>query len=181
MYRDSVEVAEHQYPLFVDEIRLLTDSEGAGRFRGGPGSRVVFGPTERPMRVAYLCDGFHEPPRGARGGLSAQPHDVFKIAPDGTWEELEKVAIVELQPGERIVDIASGGGGFGPPVERDPERVRKDVEARFVSRERAREVYGVVLREGALAGSFEVDAEATMRERSSRSASSSLSTSDSSL
>jgi N-methylhydantoinase B len=181
MYRDSVEVAEHKYPLVVDEIRLMTDSEGAGRFRGAPGSRVIFGPTERAMRVAYLCDGYYNPPQGVRGGLAAQPHDVFKIGVDGTWEDLDKIAILELQPGEKIVDLASGGGGYGPPLERDPARVQRDVAARYVSVERAREVYGVLFREGALPGALEVDDEATAEERSARSSSSSRSSSDSVL
>jgi N-methylhydantoinase B len=163
MYRDSVEVAEQKYPLLVDEVRLLADSEGAGRFRGAPGSRVVFGPTERPMSVAYLVDGYHDPPRGARGGEAAQPHDVYKLTADGAREELEKVARVDLEPGERIVDVASGGGGYGTPLERDPERVRRDVAARLVSCERARSVYGVVLAEDG-----RVDEEATAAERRSR-------------
>ena len=67
-----------EVPDLIDEVRLLADSEGAGRFRGAPGSRVRFGPTDRPMTVAYVIDGHHDPPRGVLGGGDAQPHDVVR-------------------------------------------------------------------------------------------------------
>jgi N-methylhydantoinase B len=164
MYRDSIEVAEQKYPIVIDEVRLLADSEGAGRFRGAPGSRVRFGPTDRPMTVAYVIDGHHDPPRGVLGGGDAQPHDVVRRTADGAEHELPKVGAVELVPGETVVSVTNGGGGYGPPSERDPERVRRDVEAGYVSAGRAAEVYGVaVLRQAD--GRCAVNAEATARLR----------------
>ena len=71
MYRDSIEVAEQKYPILIDEVRLQADSEGAGRYRGAPGSRIAFGPTDRPMTVAYVIDGHYDPPRGVLGGGDA--------------------------------------------------------------------------------------------------------------
>jgi N-methylhydantoinase B len=44
-----------------------------------------------------------------------------------------------------LVSESCGGGGFGDPLERDPERVRYDVREEFVSLAKAREVYGVVI------------------------------------
>ena len=145
MYRDSVEVAEQKYPILIDEIRLLADSEGAGRFRGAPGSRVSFGPTERPMTVAYVIDGHYDPPRGVLGGGDAQPHDVVRRAAGGAYEDVPKVGAIELQPGETVVSVTNGGGGYGPPAERDAERVRRDVEAAYVTPERAEAVYRVAV------------------------------------
>jgi N-methylhydantoinase B len=64
-----------------------------------------------------------------------------------------RVGQVFLDAGELIVSRSCGGGGFGPPVERDPERVRYQVLEGFVSRDRARAVYAVVLGEdGAVLG-----------------------------
>ena len=55
------------------------------------------------------------------------------------------MAALELQPGERIVSVSAGGGGYGDPLTRDPAAVLHDVLEGWVSRERALEVYGVVL------------------------------------
>jgi N-methylhydantoinase B len=83
---------------------------------------------------------------------------------DGAEHELPKVGAVELVPGETVVSVTNGGGGYGPPSERDPERVRRDVEAGYVSAGRAAEVYGVaVLRQAD--GRCAVNAEATARLR----------------
>ena len=70
-----------------------------------------------------------------------------------------------LAPGERIVEMGGGGGGFGPPMERVPDRVRRDVEARFVTPERAAEVYGVSLEPDGNGG-WVVDEAATLARRS---------------
>jgi N-methylhydantoinase B len=67
---------------------------------------------------------------------------------------------VELAPGQTIVSVSSGGGGYGPPWQRDPERVAHDVREGWVSRERAREVYGVEVDERG-----EVVVEATRERR----------------
>ena len=58
-----------------------------------------------------------------------------------------------------------GGGGHGDPLEREPAQVTRDVEDGLVSVERARDVYGVVLKEGERPGTYTVDAEATARHR----------------
>ena len=55
------------------------------------------------------------------------------------------MAALELQPGERIVSVSAGGGGYGDPLTRDPAAVLHDVREGWVSRERALAVYGVVL------------------------------------
>jgi N-methylhydantoinase B len=145
MYRDSAEVTEQKYPLLIDEVRLMTDSEGAGRHRGAPGSRIAYGPTSRPMNVAYLTDGHYFPPAGARGGESPAIHRAYKLDVNGAPIEIPQVGQIELAPGERIVEEGGGGGGYGSPFERDPTRVLQDVEAGLVSPERARETYGVAL------------------------------------
>ena len=69
----------------------------------------------------------------------------FKLTRNGDREELPNCAVVNLLQGERIVSYSCGGGGYGPPAERDPEMVRRDVAEGYVSSERARDVYGVVL------------------------------------
>src|SRR5262249_15261062 len=126
----------------------LTDSEGAGRFRGAPGAYVEFGPVEGELEVVYLSDGTHTSTRGVRGGLGGAParppkRDTGGGPPGGPG----CYAHVKLQPGETIVSMTCGGGGYGPPTDRDPARVEKDVREGWITAERAAEVYGVVIDE----------------------------------
>ena len=168
MFRDSVEIDEQKYPIRVGEVRIRVDSEGAGRRRGAPGARVTFGPKRDPMTAAYVTDGYHHPPRGTQGGGTAAPSIAFKASSDGVEEALDPIAQVVLEPGELLGHALSGGGGYGHPHGREPERVRDDVLARFVSFERAREVYGVAFRREVLDDSLEVDEAETGRLRRAR-------------
>jgi N-methylhydantoinase B len=165
MFRDSVEIDEQKYPLRVRQIRMRMDSEGAGKRRGAPGAVVEFGPKDADMNAAYVTDGYHNPPRGTRGGGDAAPSVPFRVRADGTREPLPTIASVPLAPGELLGHELSGGGGYGDPLEREPWAVRDDVLSQFVSFERARDVYGVVFETGVLDDSLAVDAEATRRRR----------------
>jgi N-methylhydantoinase B len=145
IYRDSVEIVERKYPLLIHEIRLRQDGEGAGRHRGAPGGSVSFGPRHRPVTVAYLLDGAANPPRGVHGGGPSAPNETYLIDENGERVTLPTAGHVNVEPGQRLVHNACGGGGYGPPEERDPKRVAADVRAGIVSRERARDVYRVAL------------------------------------
>jgi N-methylhydantoinase B len=147
VYKDSVEVDEQRYPIHVDEQYLLPDTEGAGRQRGGLGCRTVYGPKQRPMWVAWSVEAHDHPPAGVRGGLSARPTDAWMLDASGERVDVDPVGTVELQPGERIVSISAGGGGYGDPLTREPAAVLHDVLEGWISRERALAVYGVVLSE----------------------------------
>jgi len=145
VYKDSVEVDEQRYPIHIREQALIPDSEGAGRHRGGFGCRTVYGPKRNPVSVAWAVEAHHHPPRGVRGGLRGARADAWMIDSDGNRVDVDLVGSVELAPGEWIVSIASGGGGYGSPLERDPSLVLADVREGWISRERAGDVYGVVV------------------------------------
>lgn len=144
-YQDSIEVDEMRHPILVHARRLIPDSEGAGQFRGALGAYSEFSPTEGSMTVAYVSDGNHNPARGARGGHSGAGSAQFRRRPDGSLEPVPACAEVEIREGEAMVSISGGGGGYGSPRRRAPQRVRHDVEEGWVSRDRAASVYGVVL------------------------------------
>jgi N-methylhydantoinase B len=165
MFRDSVEIDEQKYPLRVKEIRIRTDSEGAGRRRGAPGAIVAYGPKVLPMTTTYVTDGFENPPRGVRGGGDAARSIPYRIFVDGTEGPLDPIGAVVLEPGELIGHKLSGGGGYGNPLERESELVRNDVLSRFLSFAKARDVYGVVFKEEILTDSLEVDDEVTFVRR----------------
>ena len=163
--RDSVEIAEMTHPIRVDRQRLVLDSEGAGRFRGAPSAEVEYGPVDTRLVVAYGTDGAIHPARGVRGGLPGGPARHFRRTIDGGITELPSLGLIELEDGERIVSITAGGGGYGPPGERDPERVRVDVAEGWITRARAREVYRVGLRDD-----LSIDVDETARARSGATA-----------
>ena len=165
VYHDSVEITEHKYPIRIHSARLLSDSGGAGRFRGGPASRVEYGPADEPMLAIYFADGQHFPPRGVRGGQDGLASSAAKRDATGIETPLPPIGAVELQPGEAVVGIECGGGGYGAPTERDPERVRHDVLEGWVSPELARTVYGVVFSGTAAEDSLQVDHEQTATQR----------------
>lgn len=142
-YQDSIELAELYQPIRVRVRRFVEDSEGAGAFIGAPSVRVEFEADGTPIEIGYVSDGFVNPPLGARGGSSGAGSQQLRRKADGTTEALPACAQVRLAPGEAIISISCGGGGYGPPRERDPERVRRDVAERWITAERARCVYGV--------------------------------------
>ncbi|HEX4483100.1 MAG TPA: hydantoinase B/oxoprolinase family protein [Solirubrobacteraceae bacterium] len=160
MMRDSTEVLELLRPIRVWSDRIVPDTEGAGRFRGAPSLYIEYGPVDTELEVLYAADGTVNPALGVRGGQSGALCRPAMRKADGEIVALEAWARVVLQPGETIISISSGGGGYGPPHERAVEHVLHDVADGWVSVERTREVYGVVLGED---GS--VDAEATRVRR----------------
>jgi N-methylhydantoinase B len=158
---DSAEIIEQKYPLMIRSLRLVADTGGAGRFRGGPAGEIVYGPLHDPMTVAYFAEMHEDPPKGTRGGGEGCRSEVSRIRRDGREEPLPPIGLVELQPGEYIRGLESGGGGYGNPLERDPNRVRHDVLEGWITLPSARDTYGVVLTGSSEDGSLCVDAGAT--------------------
>lgn len=141
--RDAVEIAELTHPILIEQQRLLPDTEGAGRYRGAPSAYVEYGPRGTGLVVAYGTDGCENPALGARGGLPGGPSKHYRREAGGELEDLPPYGLIELADGDRVVSITAGGGGYGPPGDRDREAVRRDVEEGWITAERAREVYGI--------------------------------------
>lgn len=160
---DSVEVDEIRHPILIHQRRLVPDSEGPGRFRGAPASLVEFGPRGTEIEVLYQSDGTVHPPQGARGGNSGGGASNYVTRRDGRVEPANGWVIVRLEPGDRVTGISPGGGGYGPAIERDPVSVQADVTEGYISRDRAFQVYGVVID---TAGSL--DMPATIKTRAER-------------
>ena len=172
VYIDSVEVVEQKYPLHFRSLRLLTDSGGAGRSRGGPASEVVYGPTSGPMEVFYAADFAAAPPLGVHGGLPGRGAEAWKLEADGSRTDLDPIGSVALLPGEYVGGIESGGGGYGDPLDRPTAAVEADVREGWTSRRAAEEIYGVVIDGHADADqSPGLDLQATASLRASRRAS----------
>jgi N-methylhydantoinase B len=138
----------------------MPDTEGAGRNRGAPSLFVEFGPAGCSVELGYVSDGSVNAALGARGGGSGGAAGHRKSRLDGTVEPLSNCAQVILSDGEVIRSICCGGGGYGPPAERAPSRVLRDFAEGWISRERAREVYAVVIDDA-----MQLDEQATGRLR----------------
>jgi N-methylhydantoinase B len=138
-----IEETELNYPVRIGRLALVPDSEGAGRFRGGLGLRkdYVF---DRPTTYTILADRDRFGPWGALGGEDARVAE-YVLVRDGVETRLGSKVTVELEAGDVISVRTCGGGGYGPPRERDPELVRRDVREGKVSAARARSVYGVAV------------------------------------
>lgn len=165
MYRDSVEIDELKYPIRIESMRLIAGSGGAGRLRGAPHQQVVYGPREKPMTVIIPCDGQIHPAKGVLGGHAGNPGASYHIAADGRETKLPNVVKLEVQPGERMRGVDSSGGGYGDPLDRDPERVLHDVIEFWETEERGRNVYGVVFTGSLDGGDMAVDIVATTKRR----------------
>ena len=140
-----VEVIESISPLFVTQKAFIQDSGGAGRFQGGPGQVIgVQALSPYPSVLSCMYDKVKAPPFGLLGGLPGRPTEISVTGPQGTRYPHPKQKTT-VEPGEEVTLKLAGGGGYGPPVERDPERVLRDVECGIVSRAFARDVYTVVI------------------------------------
>lgn len=153
------------YPLRVRRYAINPDTGGAGRWRGGCGIvREVEVLTEEAL-VSVRIDSVASPPWGTNGGKQAgvgacvinpgRP-DERRLAPLSDGNKVRRGDIVRVETG--------GGGGWGHPYDREPERVLDDVLAGFVSAASAFAEYGVVL----TVGERGVDAAATARRRADR-------------
>lgn len=163
LYSDSIEVDERKHPILFEQNEVRTDAEGAGRWRGAPGHVLEYGPRDHTMTVSYMGDQIQYPPKGIKNGSAAAPSGVCKIDPDGDRSELPGAGTVEIEAGETVLNLKSGGGGYGDPYKRPPEAVRDDVREGLVSVERAREVYGVAVAEGTEPLQIDREETATLR------------------
>ena len=160
-----VEIFESDTPLIVEERSLVCDSGGPGRMRGGLGRKMTirvpdddYAP-QGPISIAIQAGRYKYPPRGLFGAgpgsgarflIDEQPGD-----PSG---------LTLCQPGNVIQFESAGGGGYGDPLQRDPQAVAADVVNGYVSIEKALEDYGIVIDPVTL----KVDLEETNRIRGSR-------------
>jgi N-methylhydantoinase B len=142
---NPIEDIEAHYPLEVTRYELRTDRSGAGRWRGGMGSIRDMRFTER-AHMSLEGDGNRHPPKGAFGGCDGTPGDVVFVGRDGHESHLpSKLQSRWAATGETIRTVSPCAGGYGDPLERDPQRVLDDVIDEFISVESARTLYGVVI------------------------------------
>ncbi len=130
-----IEILESEYPCRVTRFDIVPDSGGAGRWRGGASLIREYELLE-DATVIRRFDKAKFPPRGLAGGQDgARARFVTGL---GTTEEREVFASgrYEMKAGAKFLLQTAGGGGYGPPPERDTANAARDIAEGYVSRER---------------------------------------------
>lgn len=133
-----VEIIESTTPILVESKELVTDSGGAGRFRGGLGQRITIRCLTETARAFITAQHLHIPPLGSSGGESAMPAAIFK---DGR-RLMYLTGPIDLVQGDTVTVQSAGGGGFGDPRTRSRTLVAADLLAGYISKRKAVEQYG---------------------------------------
>jgi N-methylhydantoinase B len=164
----NVETVEAAFPIRYLFRRRMKDSGGPGRWRGGTGGELAIVPHKAPDGgIHYVVSGKgarHPMSEGLAGGYPGAPNAYIWVHNNEAGENLRSegrfATRLEVMPGEKervswgvfplmgedaLYVRWNGGGGFGDPLEREPDRVLADVVAGLVSTEAARDVYGVVI------------------------------------
>ena len=149
-----VEIFESRFPLRVLSYSLIADSGGAGRGRGGLGTRRILEVCASELTVSALMERVESGAWGLFGGHAGRPAAILirrcNDSSFGTFSEVlgttspSKFSNVVLHKGDQVMIESAGGGGFGPPAERERERVLRDVQDGYVSVGMARDAYDVV-------------------------------------
>lgn len=145
--RMPAEVLEGSHPVRIESCRILSDSGGAGRYRGGNGVEKTYRFTA-DGQVALRGNRRLSQPYGAAGGQPGSRASASLLRAGGAREDLPVAADpVAVSAGDRLVLVTPGGGGWGDPLERDHRAVQRDARNGRIAAANAREVYGVVLSE----------------------------------
>jgi N-methylhydantoinase B len=161
----AVEALEREYPLLVERYAFRIDSGGAGRHRGGLGIQRDICALHNDVTFSGLADRQVIEPWGISEGLAGATGQYLLRRTDGTEEVLSsKVSNVRLMEEDVVSVRTPGSGGYGLPLERDPDAVLRDVAEGKVSLDAAFDVYGVVLTDDHSG----FDREQTEQERTSR-------------
>lgn len=135
------EVWESKTPWLLERVQLAKDSCGAGKYRGGLGIDFHFFLLEDSF-VTTAVERTKLPPWGLLGGHDGRPNAVRYRRADGTASEIfGKITGLKLRKGDVLELLTGGGGGYGPPAEREAAAVVEDVRNGYISEEYARRHY----------------------------------------
>ncbi len=158
----NIESNEVQYPHTTLYHEMMTDTAGAGEYRGGCGMHFAFEIYDDSSDIVMFGDGMKFPPYGLNGGSEGSLNKGIFVHNGENIRLASKEYPRHVAKGDRVYLESSGGGGWGDPLRRDPQKVLDDVLDEIISLEAAQEKYGVVIENGV------IDTEATNILRKSK-------------
>ncbi|NQX88506.1 MAG: hydantoinase B/oxoprolinase family protein [Halioglobus sp.] len=162
----TAEDAESRFPVLNHSREMTTDTGGAGRWRGQPGTCNVKQVLEPVSAMTWMVSRKH-PLRGLNGGDDASPYSNHFLVGTAQEFEVENALNAQLPAGAITRYQYGGGAGFENPLRRDPVAVKEDVLDEYVSVQAAHDRYGVVLTGSVENFDIEIDSAKTqaLRER----------------
>jgi N-methylhydantoinase B/oxoprolinase/acetone carboxylase alpha subunit len=149
---NPIEVYESRFPWLVEEYRLLPDTGGAGRHRGGLSLSKTLRCQNAEITVSFMSDRQKRQPWGVQGGRPAASGSILiEQGGSGRWRTFSeafskvspsKFSNAKVLPGERVRLTTPGGGGIGQPSEREPALIEEDLREGWITPEGARRDYG---------------------------------------
>ena len=146
---NPIEQFENQTPMLMTEKSLITDSGGAGMYRGGMGQRLSFQSlSPEPLTFMIRHERIKYPPRGFLGGVDGRLGvDLL----DG--QRIPGKSVTTINKGQIVTFETPGGGGMFSPLKRDPKALAKDLQDGVVSAQSAQQEYGLSSTQVAALGS----------------------------
>jgi len=144
MASQSIEVTEAEMPLVVTAYEFVTDKAGAGKHRGGVPFRRDYRFLEHEGVLQVRSDRRDHRPYGLYGGSPGQPSENY-LNRDRSGDLLPSKLTMTIRKGDVFSHVLAGGGGWGDPLEREPDAVLNDVRNEFLSAARAKADYGVIV------------------------------------
>ena len=159
-----IEIIESEFSTRLRRFELIPDSGGAGKFRGGLGFIREYEFLDHEARFSLRSTKHTVAPKGIEGGLPGKT-GWCAVNPKTEKEKIlpSRYSDHAIHPGDVVRLETPGGGGLGNPLERDPTMVRNDVRNGYVSKERAEELYGVVIEKSD--GEYSVNESLTRKAR----------------
>ena len=159
------EVDESMFPIIYECRELAIDTLGHGEWDGAPGTKSVYRPTHSEMKAVYCSDGDTFPSKGVSLGHDGAPSANWKRSTNGELTKLPSFHEETCYPGEAFSFVTTGGGGYGNPLKRPPDRVVATINRGWLSSGKAEEIYGVVVIPADNGIEYCVDVSATLRRR----------------
>ena len=148
-----VEIFETRFPFVIESYRLLEDSGGPGKWRGGLGGERILTVNAPEVTVSALFNRTRLAPPGRAGGNDGAKAGIYVKRKDDnefqTFSEVfnttseAKFSGVTLKKEDQVRLVFPGGGGFGNPLERDHDAVYRDLDLGFITKQAAKNQYGL--------------------------------------
>ena len=140
-----VEILEIDHPVKILEYEFIPDSEGPGKYRGGMGMKRKYQCAVDETTIQVRSDRSKVAPYGLWGGGSSKPTSISTVK-NGYYHVKPTKFLETFSAGDTLEVHWPGGGGWGNPLERNPDQVAEDILHEKISFSRAKSVYGVVFK-----------------------------------